>query len=320
MGPCPKNFTGLTWGASNLANVFFQRRQKIERDQEAVNRGEDLWTAVLPVEARRKIEYAVRDLTYPDLGGFSCDEDAIGQARGLVLRDIGHPFLATATHDSEVDFFHSLLNSPEEVVYSQIEAVFSVVQRIERTRQRSDGRGPRAGAFERTVNTSLRESWVKCELVNGQIVEFDSLEMHTNVVVPALRLLSDDPLFQPSERAFKKAIREIQEGEPDDAITDAATAVQEMLVSLGAPKTTVSRGIKWAIGAGLLAPYDTNLGSWIEADRSGEGDAHNSKPTTVEDAWLTVHIAGALIVRLSKGTKRGPAAQQPTAEGRRRFT
>ena len=177
MGPVPRSSPVSHGGASNLANVFFQRRKKIDQDHDAVKRGEDLWTAVLPVETRRKIEYAVKDLTYPDLGGYYCEEDAIGLARGLVLRDNGYPFLATATHDSEDDFFHSILNSREEVVYSQIEAIVSVVQRIEETRNRSGG--SKVGAFERTVNTALRESWVKCELVGSQIVEFDSLEMHT---------------------------------------------------------------------------------------------------------------------------------------------
>jgi hypothetical protein len=38
---------------------------------------------------------------------------------------------------------------------------------------------------------------------------------------------------------------------------------------------------------------------WVESDRSEKGDAHNARPATREDAWLTVHIVGAVILRLT---------------------
>lgn len=43
----------------------------------------------------------------------------------------------------------------------------------------------------------------------------------------------------------------------------------------------------------------------MSADRSQTGDAHHASDANLDDAWLIVHVAGALILRLSKGGSRG---------------
>lgn len=286
--------------------MFYKRRKTVQQDLEAVGRGEDLWTSLLSNQVRHRILFAVKDLVQPDLCGPYVQYNAVEVAHGLVIRDIGVPNLSYSNHDWDLDFFSSILESTEDIVYSQIEALHLVVRNYSRDHYR--GNQDYVGEFERAVNTALREAWVQCELVGGQFVDLDSLELHSEVVVPALTLLGSDPRFAPSERAYRAALKEIHEGSPENAVTDASTAVQEMLISLGAKGNTVSKAIVSAIGSGLLTSYDKNLGSWIEADRSGMGDAHNSRPATVEDAWLIVHVAGALIVRLSKGTGRDSSA------------
>jgi hypothetical protein len=37
---------------------------------------------------------------------------------------------------------------------------------------------------------------------------------------------------------------------------------------------------------------------WVSADRSNKGDSHRAEAAGNEDAWFTVHVVGALIVRL----------------------
>jgi len=58
---------------------------------------------------------------------------------------------------------------------------------------------------------------------------------------------------------------------------------------------------------GLLGPHDSTLatgiekiGDWVNADRSERGDAHLERDADFDAAWLAVHVAGALILRLSK--------------------
>jgi hypothetical protein len=38
----------------------------------------------------------------------------------------------------------------------------------------------------------------------------------------------------------------------------------------------------------------------VSADRSERGDAHLVKESDSDDAWLVVHVVGALILRLEK--------------------
>jgi hypothetical protein len=87
-------------------------------------------------------------------------------------------------------------------------------------------------------------------------------------------------------------------GDPADAITDVGTALQEMLVYLGAQGNALGPLLKDAEQRGLLGPYDAKLVGWVSADRSNRGDTHSASSATKGDAWLTVHVVGALILRL----------------------
>jgi hypothetical protein len=40
------------------------------------------------------------------------------------------------------------------------------------------------------------------------------------------------------------------------------------------------------------------LVDWVSASRSDRGDAHSASNATRPDAWLVVHVVGALILRL----------------------
>jgi hypothetical protein len=110
------------------------------------------------------------------------------------------------------------------------------------------------------------------------------------------------------ERAFHDALRELKPGgNPGDAITDAGSALQEMLLAAGAEGNALGPLLASARGKGLLGPYDSKLaegvkliGDWVSADRSTRGDAHSASNANIDDAWLAVHVAAALIVRLEK--------------------
>lgn len=88
-----------------------------------------------------------------------------------------------------------------------------------------------------------------------------------------------------------------------DSAADAITALQEAPTAL-----------KSARAKGLLAPHDTPLLEaieralhWVSADRSALGDSHAAATrATVDDAWLTVHVVGAIILRLTASGPRSP--------------
>jgi hypothetical protein len=127
------------------------------------------------------------------------------------------------------------------------------------------------------------------------------------VVVPTLRLLAGRVDYAAVEIAYRNALEEISGGKPDDAITDAATALQEMLELLGCEGNALGPLIRDARRKGVLAPHDQTLGDaiakigdWVSADRSEMGDGHRgASAATRDDAWLIVHIVGALVLRLA---------------------
>ncbi len=165
--------------------------------------------------------------------------------------------------------------------------------------------------FERALNQLLSEHRLSFELIHGQMIPRESQELHQAVVAPALQLLAGRGDLAAAEQAYQDAIRELSDGNAGDAITDAATALQETLVGVGCEGKSLGRLLVSARRKGLLAPHDGGLGDvavkaleWVSADRSNSGDAHSVTDATREDAWLTVHIVGALILRLASGRGR----------------
>jgi hypothetical protein len=102
-------------------------------------------------------------------------------------------------------------------------------------------------------------------------------------------------------------LTEIKNDDPGDAITDAGTALQEALIALGCTGNTLSELRKSGQQLGILKAADQRLtgviGQTIERV-SGErnaGEAHRGDPDiNLSDAWMVVHVVGALIIRLSE--------------------
>jgi len=104
----------------------------------------------------------------------------------------------------------------------------------------------------------------------------------------------------------------LSKGDAADAVTDAGTALQEMLKSLGCRGNQLGDLIRSAKSKGLLGAHDTPLFEtfekamhWVAADRSEKGESHHLSDATLDDAWLIVHVVGAFIVRLASDEGRG---------------
>lgn len=155
------------------------------------------------------------------------------------------------------------------------------------------------------VNTVLREHRIGYRVVEHEVLSRGSDELHVSVVEPALRLLIDSR-FAKAHDAYMDALKEITAGKPGDAITDVGTALQETLTALGCSGNALGPLITDAAKRGILAPHDRKIADWVSADRSATGDAHHHSVASEADAWLAVHVAGALIVRLADpNQKRG---------------
>ena len=199
-----------------------RKRQESLAAREAA--GESFWSDKFDKAARTKIVLAFQTATE--------NSQPFGEvARFSILRDEGLLYLAASGLSPTDDLLNYLLACPDEMVPTVIEAMSQVCSNQSVMVRTGVWNSP--GYFDRTVSVVLREHRISYELIDNQMVEFSSRELHQEVVVPALQLLAGRPDLAQAESAYQAALTQITKGEPSNAITDAGTALQEMLLALG---------------------------------------------------------------------------------------
>lgn len=166
--------------------------------------------------------------------------------------------------------------------------------------------------FMNDANAIMREHRIAHKFVEGELIPFESDELLQEVVEPTLRLLVGDQ-FKDAHASYLDALKEISDGKPDDAITDAGRALQQALTALGCEGDVLSKLIADAKQKNLFRSHDQQLheafiliAKWTASERNNVGDTHKDGGATVADAWFIVHVVGALIVRLADPSPRGP--------------
>jgi hypothetical protein len=287
--------------------MLFGRRKRLEGLAAREAAGESFWSGTFEATARVKLGHFVADLFDPISG---LGVDPWDSARGMVLLDEGLMRLSpVGSNDARQDVLTCLVGDPDQTLLpSLLEAIGAVIAKYPANVY---------GGFDRTapakyatfVNTVLREHRISFEYIDGQLIEYASQELHVEVVAPALRLLSRRDGWQLVETAYQAALDQLSKGEPANAITDAGSALQSALEKLGCTGNALGPLIKSAKSIGLIAGHDLPLLHWVSADRSETGDAHKVSSATLEDAWLTVHVVGAILLRLAgAGETRGRSA------------
>ena len=274
--------------------MLHSRRQRLAKIAEGEANGESFWISTFDDRVRRRtLQWFERGIT-----STQSRRDHFETARRLILHEEGLQDLGFSVYPSS-DMEQFLLGGPQEMVPTAIEALTAPL------------RYQALALFTEHVNLVLREDRVSWELIGGEMIPFESREMHESIVRPVLSLLGNRPDLDKVETAYGAALAEIANGNPADAITDAGTALQETLVGIGAQGNALGPLISSAKKLNLFAGHDSTLlksleGAlhWASADRSEKGDAHHTSDADVQDAWLTVHIVGALILRLTKGPPR----------------
>ena len=264
---------------------FQRKRQKEFAEREAA--GENLCTTSIRLPVAMRICIAWQELSSRG----ACAIHAREAFRHL-LRESGTDLTHSVAGLNDVDMFMNALTIPQ-FGPSLIEAFIGSMQR----------QGWKPEALVTALNTILAQERVAFEFIGDEMVEFQSKELHSAVVAPTLRLLSGRPGWENVEAAYQNALKEIGQ-DASDAITDASTALQEAFAVRGCKGNALGPLADDAQKRGLLAPYDRKLIDWMSADRSGKGDAHNATPASRDDAWLAVHVVGALILRLAGDVNR----------------
>ncbi|KAA0961864.1 hypothetical protein FQ142_00485 [Microbacterium sp. ANT_H45B] len=292
---------------------LYNRRKQLRAIEEREQQGESFWTESFAEETRNRVQLVMRSGVG---GGFYDVADA---AVEVLLADLGRLALYPIG-DPTQQFFRYLGECDDEMVPSVIEAFGQGYARsFENNAQRQEfSRGvppqehliPIDALLVSAINRVLAEDRIAFEFIDGEMVPFSSRELHAEVVRPALQLIALQG-WERVEKSYQAALSQLSRGEAANAITDAGTALQEALSHLGAEGNQLGDLTTSARKKGIIASHDVPMLQtiekacrWVSADRSNTGDAHNADEATSEDAWFTVHVVGAIILRLSSGTQR----------------
>lgn len=275
------------------------RRARLRANAEAEAAGQVLWTDEFSRVARTRL-WTVLDAAATYTWDDSGLRNAIAEDVEFLLRSQLGESLGSGASTYWFMVGSRLDDWDNDLVPSLIEAVLYVFHR----------RAEEPTYLVSEVNRILDEERISYDLIDGQMVEFESREMHVEVVAPMLRLLGGRSGWDAVEASYQTALREISE-DPSDAITDAGRALQEALELLGCSGNALGPLIRSARAKGVMAPHDSKLAEgiesiahWVSADRSEKGDTHGASGATRDDAWLAVHVVGALVLPLASGSSR----------------
>ncbi len=279
------------------------RRLRLQEIEAAEAQGGSFWSESIDQDARVGLLHAYTNAPrqfHDRTGSYPNVWDSL---RALLLVEFDQLRSLAGGAISQVDVEAFFLNNDDLTATAVIEGMhLTLIEKLDDEAVRG---------FEKIVNALFEERRISFELVNGLVVEKESQELHSEVVAPTLRLLSGRAGWESVEGAYQAALGELHGGDPADAITDAGRALQLTLELLGCSGSKLGPLIASARSLGLLAPHDSQLENalvgmmhWASADSSKKGDRHVDSDAVKEDAWLTVHVVGALILRLVAGTER----------------
>lgn len=285
----------------------YKERKRLADLARRESAGESFWTQELSKRTRTKVLHAI-DLLTSD--GNRWGQDPLECARARVVRDEGMNCLVSINFRVHDDIYEGIRNLEEDLVLSIVEALVSCFRTCANP-YREDTPGCWSQVFASLVNQVFVAERFAAEIVGEELVPFSSRELHVEVVEPTLTLLAGRDGWGQIEAAYQDALREIAADHPADAITDAGRSLQLALGTIGAEGNSLGPLIKSAKVKGLLAPHDSklldgieSLMHWVSADRSETGEAHKAGTEDRSDAWLAVHVVGALLLRLAAETQR----------------
>lgn len=293
---------------SRLRYVLHSLRQRLQQFAEREAAGESLWSPAFSGRARTRIMHGVRRVQAKAVR--SSINDLYGEAHRLIV-EVEGVYSLTGSKDPPPDFFAHYQACPDSQFPTVLESLVQAFDAADTLDSEGDYfRRGYAASFVGIVNEILVQERVGWELIDGRMVEIHSRELHVAAIEPALRLLHRSE-FAKADKQYRDALDELAQGKADDAITDAGATLQEMLEALGCEGNQLGDLARSAGKKNLLGAHDTPLVEaiektmhWVAADRSEMGDAHHATEATREDAWLIVHVVGALIVRLASGQER----------------
>jgi hypothetical protein len=176
------------------------------------------------------------------------------------------------------------------------------------------------------LNTRFREHGIGYEFVNPHLIRIDSQLVHSEVILPALQLLTDSQ-YLGAEAEYRKAHEHYRHGRFSEAIVECYKAFESMMKTIcdrrgweyDENRAAAAQLVSTCLNNGLLPAYQQNsltglrtlLESAIPTPRNKTaGHGSGSMPINVpaELAGYVVNVTAATILLLGEADTRLPAS------------
>ena len=107
------------------------------------------------------------------------------------------------------------------------------------------------------INARFLEAGIGYQFENGEMIQVDSKLAHSEVVVPALRLLAD-PKFEAAEHEFMDAFSAFRKGDYETSLTEACKSLESTIKVIGSKKGW-GLNESWPLKKLMQAVFDNNL-------------------------------------------------------------
>jgi hypothetical protein len=229
-----------------------------------------------------QLESAIRHGQIPGDGRLS--EYAWDLIRQILREETGSQDIGREDEDSLERCFWFFVQADADGVRDFIDVAFKVVDRIMRHApghyRRMHGISEVADDAIRDLNTRFQEHGIGYQFDGGQLLRVDEQYVHSQVVKPALTLLSD-PAFAGPLQEFLSAHRHYRRHESKDAIVDAGNAVESTLKTICGLRgwtfpahATASPLIEILVNNGLLENYCQSVLMALPTLRNKTAGAH----------------------------------------------
>lgn len=191
-----------------------------------------------------------------------------------------------------------LMITPERAEGATLGQRFAAIEHL------LDVRGPSHAEFEDRVNDRARYFRVGVRMENGRFIPITSEHLHTEIVQPALLLLSDER-FAEVDGLYRKAFDRALSGDSSGAITVAISAVEEMFRTLmpSMKGQTLGPLAEKARGDGIIAPAVEDFVKKLYGLRP-DSDAHAGGTSDFDLAMFAIHLAGSILLYLGKAAPK----------------
>jgi hypothetical protein len=154
--------------------------------------------------------------------------------------------------------------------------------------------------FAERVNDRARWFRVGVRIEDGRFIPITSEHLHTEIVRPALLLLSQES-FAEIDGLYRKAFDRVLSGDASGAITASISAVEQMFRVLmpSMAGQSLSPLAEKARADGIIAPAVEEFVKKLYALRP-DSDAHAGGTSDFDLAMLAIHLAGSILLYLSK--------------------